>query len=106
MTNSRAGVLLSLATIAVLSCGWQPQVNVNEPKIEICAAGLAQVQEVKQQAAKLGLEPAEVAKHVCASVASVVMGIEAARSKSAVSVEAEAGAGAPNWLPLNVAGAQ
>lgn len=102
MTKDRFRLLLvTLACVLVAAaCGWKPQVNVNEPKIEICAAGLAQVQEVKTQAEKLGLEPDDVAKYMCLSMSKALELFEANRAK------VSAGAGAPNWLPLNLAGAK
>lgn len=96
-----AAMAAFVAGFFLAACGWKQQVNVKEPNIEMCAARLVQVQEVQTEAAKLGLEPDDVAKYMCLSMAKALELVEANRAK----VSAIARAGAPNWLPLNLAGA-
>jgi len=57
--------------ILIVTCwaacsGSQPQVTISDPKT-LCANALVMTQEVRTQASKLGIEPAELAQQVCST---------------------------------------
>lgn len=59
------GVVLTAWAVLVLACGGAtPQVQVENPT-ELCATAVAMSSAVKAQAAKLGLEPIELARRTC-----------------------------------------
>ena len=93
---------LLLVEVRAIACsGSQPQVTISDPT-NLCANALVMSQEVHQQAAKLGLDPAELAKRVCSAAVLGVQLVEANLPKASGIAGAPS---SPDWLPLGLAGA-
>jgi hypothetical protein len=76
------GLVLSAFALLVFACGGSaPQVHVENPT-ELCATAVAMSSAVKAQAAKLGLEPIELARRTCDAAILAAQVAEANLSKA------------------------
>lgn len=85
------------ATLYQGCSGTQPQVVISEPA-SVCANALVLSPEVRAQAAKLGIEPAELAQQACSAA---MLGIKLAE----VNLRKAGTAGAPPIVESGLAGA-
>jgi hypothetical protein len=73
--------ILSPFAMAICCAGPAPQVHVENPT-ELCATAVAMSSAVKTQAAKLGLEPIELARRTCDAAILAAQVAEANLSKA------------------------
>lgn len=96
------GLVLSAFALLVFACGGSaPQVKVENPT-ELCATAVALSSTVKAQAAKLGLEPIELARRTCDAAILAAQVAEANLAKAPGIAGGTSSAPAPS---MGVAGA-
>jgi hypothetical protein len=96
--------LVALVTAAhcATACSSAPLApQTEQDAVNACAVNLAQVQFVKDQAAKLNLEPIELANRTCATA---VLGIQIIQANLAKSGGASGAPSTLDWLPMSNAG--
>ena len=98
------GVML-LAVVYYIACSANsPQVRIENPS-ELCAQALAMSSEVRTQAAKLGLEPIELARRTCAAAILAAQVAEANLPKASGIAGATSSSVPPSMAAAGAAGA-
>jgi len=96
------GLTLSAFALLVFACGGSaPQLQVENPT-ELCATAVALSSTVKAQAAKLGLEPIELARRTCDAAILATQVAEANLQKAAGTAGATS---SPSMAAAGAAGA-